>query len=391
MARRKLPRKPYPDFPLFPHATGQWAKKILGKLRYFGTDWREAKEKYDREKDDLHAGREPRRASENGTVSGPVTVADLVNEFLTHKRQQMDAGELTGQAWGDYHRACGHLVEAVGRGRAVASLRPADFAAVKALAAKRLGPAALAVYIQQVRMVFKFGFDAELLDVPVRYGPGFDKPPRRVLRLQRAEAGPKLVTPETAWKLLDAADPQLRAMILLGLNCGFGQTDCARLRRAELERRPGWIDSPRSKTGADRRAPLWPETIDALTAVAAVRPAPLVPENDRLVFLTPKGHPWVYFADKGTEKRGARIDAVRARFDTVRGRTGVKVPGGFYVMRHTFRTVADEVKDQPASMLIMGHTDPTISGHYREKIGDERLTSVTDHVRAWLLDGTKEK
>jgi hypothetical protein len=60
------PAKPRPDFPLFPHATGRWAKKIRGKLHYFGkwADPDAALRRYVEERDDLYAGRKPRRKGE---------------------------------------------------------------------------------------------------------------------------------------------------------------------------------------------------------------------------------------------------------------------------------------------------------------------------------------
>ena len=35
------PTKPTPDFPLFTHANGQWARKLNGKLRHYGP-WADA-------------------------------------------------------------------------------------------------------------------------------------------------------------------------------------------------------------------------------------------------------------------------------------------------------------------------------------------------------------
>ena len=35
-SKASKPQKPRPDFPLFPHATGRWAKKVRGRFRSFG-------------------------------------------------------------------------------------------------------------------------------------------------------------------------------------------------------------------------------------------------------------------------------------------------------------------------------------------------------------------
>src|SRR6516162_45415 len=89
------PAKPYPDFPLFPHAAGVWAKKIRGKLHYFGPrdDPDGALKKYLEQKDDLHAGRTPR------PDPGELTVKGLANAFLTAKDTLMKAGELSPRTW----------------------------------------------------------------------------------------------------------------------------------------------------------------------------------------------------------------------------------------------------------------------------------------------------
>ena len=101
------PKKPYPDYPLFFHASGRIAKKVRGKLHYFGRWGRSengkliqvenldevlqaAADQWEEQKADLHAGRKPRQRATDG-----LTVESLVNHYLTAKRRLLDAGELT--------------------------------------------------------------------------------------------------------------------------------------------------------------------------------------------------------------------------------------------------------------------------------------------------------
>ena len=65
---------------------------------------------------------------------------------------------------------------------------------------------------------------------------------------------------------------------------------------------------------------------------------------------------------------------------------GIKRRGvSFYSLRHVFETIGGEARDQVAVSHIMGHADDSMSAVYRERISDERLRAVTDHVRKWLF------
>jgi integrase len=371
---RVKPSKPYPEYPLTAHPAGYWCKKIRGKLHYFGP-WEDpdgALAEYNRQKEDLHAGRKPREATEGTTVK------ELCNRFLNAKQALVNTGELSPQTWDDYKRATDEIISTLGKGRLVSDLDPEDFATLRNRMAKKWGPHRLGTTIQCVRCCFKFGYDVGAIDRPVRYGPGFKRPSKKTLRIHRAAQGRKLFTPEEVRNLIDAAGVQLRAMILLAINAGFGNADCAQLPMSALDLDGAVIDYPRPKTGIPRRCPLWPETVEALREVLASRKEPKDEAHAGLVFITSRRLSW--FKDSGDNPITKETVKLLAKLG-INGRKGL----GFYSLRHTFRTVADEAKDQPAADHIMGHEVAHMSSVYRERISDERLRGVADLVRRWLF------
>jgi integrase len=135
----------------------------------------------------------------------------------------------------------------------------------------------------------------------------------------------------------------------------------------------------------DRVSPLWSETIKAIRAIIKDR-------SEGLVFLTRCNQSWVreQVEVEGDEDQivGAKsTDAISDMYGKLLKKMGQKRPGlNFYALRHTFRTIADEVGDDRAVRLIMGHDLGHVEQSYIEgsPVAMDRLRKVTGRVHRWL-------
>ncbi|MCX7429026.1 MAG: hypothetical protein NTW96_25795 [Planctomycetia bacterium] len=166
-------KKPSPDFPLWPHPSGRWCKEVCGRAHYFGKvaddpKGEKALERWNEEKDDLLAGREPRKPGDTR-----LTVADLCNRFLTAKFHRLASGDLSGRSFRDYKHTCTSIAEAFGGHRAVADLGPSDFETFRTTLGKRVGPVRVANEVNRVRIVFRYALESDVIEKPVPRGLGF--------------------------------------------------------------------------------------------------------------------------------------------------------------------------------------------------------------------------
>jgi len=221
---RKKFSKPHPDFPLWPHPSGRWCKKIRGRFHYFGSvqndlQGQAALERWLDQKDDLLAGRKPREKGDG------LTVRELANAFLTSKRLQADSGEIQPRTWEALRKACSRVIQCFGRNQLVDALRPDDFQRLRGCLNKTMGLRTLKAEMSRIRALFGYAVDADLIDRPVKFGPAFRTPSKRALEKQRLENGPRMFEAAEIRTILDAANPFIRAAVFLGINCGCGRAE----------------------------------------------------------------------------------------------------------------------------------------------------------------------
>lgn len=316
-----------------------------------------------------------------------ITVEELKDKYIQHKEQQYKEGSFADRSLMSVREVVRRFAIAF-PARTVDSLTVEDFATYRSGLAK-WSVLSLNRHVMNIRAMFQWGkANYYLPDLP-RWGTAFLKPSVGALAAYtnrtREIKGKKLFTPAQLARLLSLADVRMKAMIYLGINCGFGNTDVGKIPLAVLDFETGMMDYSRWKKGVERRTPLWPETIQALKDWLKVRPVAAESQHQSLVFLTATGLP-VLRVDPTKGENGKRIDYITMWFAELLDVAKLAKKGlGFYAWRHTFFTCALQTKDIYAVERIMGHRLPGMAGGYAQQITDEHLRSVSDFVRCQMI------
>lgn len=357
-------------FPLTLHKTGQYCKKIKGRMYYFGTDKRRALERYLEQAVCLHTGR---RAIHDSSADR-ISIKTMCNLYLDRQELRVTVGEVKPRHLSDQVSLLRVFVKFVGPHRLVSDISTLDLQNYRTKLI-RAGISANTINnrIAALKAMYNWALDNEIIEHPPRLRALKKVTPQKVERPTFAASQIRV--------LLENAGAQMRAMIWLGLNCGFGCTDCAELRWKNLDLEHGRVAFPRGKTGIGRNLPLWPETIQALQAV---------PKQGELVFYTRNGNPWVRTRsskqEDGTTKY-TQDDAVTKEFSRLMKKAGIELPKGlgFYALRRTAATVAANSGDPFAVQKLLGHADVKMASTYVQNIS-EQTDRVINNSRSIFVE-----
>jgi len=100
-------------FPLTLHPTGQYCKKIRGHIYYFGSDRKQALEKYLDQAIFLHGHNNTLQKSANGNM----TLKEICEMYLKYQHTKLQANNLTARHHNDQIRSLNKLMSFIGESR----------------------------------------------------------------------------------------------------------------------------------------------------------------------------------------------------------------------------------------------------------------------------------
>ena len=167
--------------------------------------------------------------------------------------------------------------------------------------------------------------------------------------------------------MFDVADVRMKAMIWLGLNCGFGCTDCAELKWSDLDLIKGRVKLARGKAGVSKDIPLWSETIQSLENI---------PKSGKLVFHASKDKPLIrtaYRINEDGSSKYSNSNLVTSRVCKLMKKAGIQAPKGtgFYALRKTAATIAARSGDPFAVQRLLGHANLKMAARYVQDVSKQ--------------------
>jgi integrase len=372
MAKSKYKRKTRSDkFPLTLHKTGQFCKKIKGKLYYFGTDKQKALQRYLEQAAYLHAGKAPTPRPSHDRLS----IKILCNLYLDHQESRAEIGEIQSRHVSDQILLLKDFVRFVGPNRPVSDISTIELQNYrKRLIKARKSPNTINNRIAAVKAMYNWALDNEVIVNAPRL--------KAVKKVTPPKREKPTFTVSQIHKILHNASPQMKAMIWLGLNCGFGCTDCAELKWKNVDLQNGRVDFPRGKTGIGRNLPLWSETVRALNEI---------PVSGELVFYTRKGNPWVRIVKgvgKGGKEKYKKTNNVSKEFSKLMKRTDLKMEKGvgFYTLRRTAATLTARSGDPFAVQRLLGHADLKMATTYVQDFSEQTDRAINNTRKLIIQD-----
>lgn len=368
------------DSPLWFHAaSGQWCKKIKQKVVYFGKDHDAALKQWAEHKDRLLAGLP---IVENRSPS----ITELANLYIDAIKRRAAVDGLSRTYIKTVEERLGKVISITGRNAKLQGYTIAEWENLRILLGRNRdgsesAPNTLGNRIEMVRLLCHWSNEQSYTTIKIP--STFCKPQRKVVRRFRNEKRKSLwISREDIRKLIENADVTTKPVILLGINCGLGASDIARIRHddIDLDAKEVWLTIARQKTETIRHLYLWPETVQALREYDAVRPVlALHPKyNDRLL-LTHHRRPWV-------DNDGDRVGPMLRR---LRERAGIVSDVSHYALRRSLLTAVINLGfHERIAKQIAGHEDggDILFQHYVGEQDRAPIKRCLLAVRDWLFE-----